>query len=256
VDSEAEDLALGVAAQKTWHEGKSDRDLVILTGDWRPSETSALHSSAWIDWYTSGEDFQESGPELTRLVLSGTQRLGQSSGVGLFLTHFRYPELLADELDPAVAASLAELEVTRLSLSGWTKLSSRLRLAARADHWEDQEAAGEGGEIGLSARDLLWRRGEVTMAVSRNDGRFSSGLGWRLGASKQLHGSRLRIEYDTTDWRQDDFSGEQQALRHDALRASWDTSLGSALDLSIWAEQRFGDEQDSTALGFQLQRRF
>ena len=66
---------------------------------------------------------------------------------------------------------------------------------------------------------------------------------WTLGLESALH-------------EQDGFIGEQEELWQHVLRGSYDTELGDSWDLSLWGDQRFGDEQQATTVGFSLRRRF
>ncbi|MCP3916702.1 MAG: hypothetical protein GY711_14195, partial [bacterium] len=248
-------LDWGVGAQKTWHEGAADRDLVVADANWRPSERAWLFGSAWVDYYTSGDDVK-SGLELTELRLGGNWRISASSGVHADLSRVRWPDIERYEFTMLPASELDDSEVLRLSLGGWHQLSDDVRLNGRVNWWEDEEQDGAGGEVRAAWRDLLWERGEVNATLFTNTGAFSSVTGARFGGTRSTGRGYLAVTWELAKHEQDGFVGTQEDLLQQVLRGSWDTTLGDDWNLSLSADQRFGDEQDSFALGFYLQRRF
>jgi len=256
VSNADEDLAIGLGYQKTWHEGRADRDLFVASSDWHIAERTYAHGTAWVDLYSGSDAEKSSGPELTQLTVNLTQRLESGDGVGIFLSHVKWPSLLRNELPVVADGGLANFEVTRIGVNGWTQLSDELRLSGRVDHWEDQEDSGGGGEVRIDLRDVLYEDGRVSVAIFDTRGSTSSGVGWRLSADRRLPAGFVSLTWQTTDFEQDGFNGSQQNLLHQVLRAAYDTQLAADWDLSLFAEERFGDEQDSRAIGFFLQRRF
>jgi hypothetical protein len=255
VDGEEEDLALGAGYQKSWHDGSADRDLFVGTLDWRPGLRTNVFGTAWIDYYTSGDEIKGSGPELTQLLLNLSHRFEAKAGLSVFASHFKYPELLRDEFDELTAQELADNAVSRVGVSGWRQLTERVRLNGRVDSWSDEDGSGGSADVRVDLRDLLYDRGTVSLGVFTTDGQFSSGNGLRLSATRRLEDGFLRATWDATDYEQAGFLGDQRSLLHHVLRVNWDKSIGRKLDLSLYVEDRFGDEQGSLAVGVLLQRR-
>lgn len=253
---EAETLTLDTGFQKTWHKGKADRDLLVLTSSLRPAERTFVYASAWVDIYGSGDVIKSSGPELTQLFANATWRSKAGDGVGLSLSQYRIPELLRSEFDPVTASEVLNSKTTRAGLNGWKSLGDGLRLKGRVDHWQDEDDSGGRLEAGLSARDRLYDGGTVELTLFQDDNKFSSGPGLRLSASKQTTKGWLRLSYETAETKNNGFNGVQQTLGRDVLRASWDMTLGKTWDLSLNAESRSGDAEDATTLGIFLQKRF
>jgi hypothetical protein len=107
-------------------------------------------------------------------------------------------------------------------------------------------------ELGLTARDLLYERGYVSLGVYDIEGKFTSGTGFRAAAAKTFSSGDVRVELDITDY---DVSSSE-SLAHDRARIVWERAIGADWSVSLNAEERFGDQQSSSTLGFSVQRRF
>lgn len=250
------ELSLGGALQKTWHKGEADRDLALGDLSWRPSERWWVAASAWVDYYDSGDAPKSSGFELTELHASTTWRPNDASGLGLALSHVRWPVLLHDELPPTTADTLADGRVERVGFNGWTDVSRHARLYGRFDWWEDQDGDGLGGEARASWRDVLWENGEVGAGLFAQDGEATSVTGLRLSASRWTARGTWTLWYELAQNEPTDFGGNVDALMQQVVRGTWDMSLGEHWSLSLGASMYYGDEQDATSLGFWLQRQF
>lgn len=256
VSDESERVALGAAYQKSWHEGQEDRDLFLATADWRIAERTTFRGAAWLDLYGSDELVKESGLELTELHLRLDQRFETPAGVGLFASRTTWPDVRRDELPPVTLETLTEGEVSRAGVDGWVQATRELRLGARLDGWEDEVDSGTNAELRFTLSELLFPQGSVDLALYRTEGRYSEGLGGRIGATRWFGRSSASLSYQLLDYEQGGFFGEQSSLLQQSVRAGLGLGLGNDWYLSIDAEKRFGDEQDSLALSFFLQRSF
>ena len=246
-------LTSAFGVQKSWYEGKSDRDLLVWTGDWRPFDSTFLHASTWIDLY-SGND-TKTGAEVTQALLTATHRFESGNGMTFTATHYAWPDLLRNDLFEATETDVLDGEVTRFSLRGWRKLTAKLRLDGSASHFTDQDDSGGTYELGLTARDLLWDRGSVSAHVYDVDGKYSSGLGVRGSATRRFDAGTLRVHLDANDYDGGALGGSG-SLASQRARIGWDMDVFGEWSLSLNAEKRFGDQQDSSTLGFYLSRRF
>ena len=253
---EEDELTLGIGAQKTWHDGAADRDLVATTAEWRPNERFSLYATSWIDFYDAGDVIKSSGIELTELHLNGSYRFESGNGLGLGLSRVLWPELKRQEFTPITANELNDSELTRLYLHGWRKLSKDVRLSARTNTWTDEDDSGSGGELRLGWRDLLIRDGEMGFEVFVNDGSFSSVVGGRVTATKATGENYWNLAWEVAEYQQNGFAGSQENLLQQDLRLGWDRYFQSGWNVSVSADQRFGDEQNALSLGFFVQRRF
>lgn len=249
---EADLSSLGVAYQKTWHEGQADRDLVVLSGRHLQPDGLTLTGSAWIDYYRSGERTRSEGPELTQLFLVASHPLGKDAGLGATANYVRFQDILADELPPFASNVLAQTRILRTGVHGWVQLGGGWRASARADRWSDSSESGGSGEARLDVRDLLLSQGRLTGAIFASEGRTSSLRGFRLGAQQDTRLGSFGIGYDFGAAQSDFASGLDERSRQHILRASWDADLGRSWNLGAYVEHRFGTRQDTYLIGFLL----
>lgn len=249
-------LASVLALQKSWHEGESDRDLAIARLDWRPSLSTSVHASAWLDLYGSDERFAESGVELTEAHLNLTTKLAERTGLSLFAAHLAWPDTLRYEFAPATIEEQLAYDVTRGGLSLWQDVSDALRLSGRVDLWQGDADEGLSGELRAGVREALLSRGEVWLALFAADGQTTDSLGARAGLTRRLERGYLTLALDSGLYEATALEGDASELAQHRLRAQLDRELGRDWDLGLWVDQRFGDELDATELGFSLRRRF
>ncbi|MCP3914043.1 MAG: hypothetical protein GY711_00630 [bacterium] len=253
---ENQELEAGAAFQKTWHEGESDRDLLVGKLRFRPRRGLYFWSTARVDHYGSEDEAKSSGFELTDLNLGATVTSTAGDGVSLTASQIRFPELLRDEFTPVTAQELADNELNRVGVSGWKHVAKNVRLSARIDRWDDDDSSGTSGEIAGSVRDLLWDRGELSLALFDSGGEFSDTQGARITARGTTKKGFWSVQWEIADFAQSRFDGDQESLTQHRLRASWDMNVGRDWSVSVFGEERFGDEQDSRTLGLYLQRSF
>ena len=256
VVGEDEHAALGAGVQKTWHRGSADRDLVIVNGHWRDGKHWSVYGSTWVDFYTSDDVTKSAGPELTQAFANLSYTFDNGFLLGLNASQVRWPELLRLELPPLTSTTLSDGVVTRIGLNASKSLTPKLRLSGRFDQWEDHDDSGFNAELRTGLRDTLYERGEVFASLFGAQGKYSDFMGLRLGAMGFTGLGTWRLDYETAQAQQIDFSGDQEDLLQHLVRASFDLVFGTDWSLSLRAETRFGDEQDSQAAGFFLQRRF
>lgn len=247
-------IALGY--QNTWHEGEQDRNLFVAEARAEPGRDVSLRSAAWLDVYGAEDEIKGAGLELTEFLLGLTWRTSVMSGVGLTLSHRRLPELLRSEFQEYDAASVRSSKLQRVAVNGWTNVTPKIRLDARADHWRDEDDDGTAGEAGVALRDLLFAQGEVRASVFYAEGSYSSGPGVRVSGSKSFGRSAATLGYEFVDYEQKGFAGEEEQLAQQALFGTLDLPLWEKWDLSFLSDKRFGDRQDSWSVGIMLQTRF
>lgn len=244
-------FALGY--QKTWHRGVADRDLVVGEFEFYPGPRTSLTSSALVDLYTSSDPLKGAGPELTQLFVNATHRTEAGHGMGLFLSRFRWPELERNEFPDVTAGEIADARTTRTGADGWLALGRHTQLYGRAESWSDQDTSGGGGRVRVTWRDL-GRRGDVLLLESfTQSSKFTHALGLRASARRRLENTAFDLSWDSTVFDQD---GVDERLLQHAVRGGLEFSLGPRWFLALYAESRFGDDQDALSLGFLLQRSF
>jgi hypothetical protein len=256
VSDSDERLVYGLAYQNTWHEGEQDRNLFVGTLDWDPSSEFSLNARMWVDLYDSADNFKTSAVEISELFAAATWRSSAQTGWSLRGGHRTYPQLLRDEYTVTDPELLSDGYLDRAGLLWWHALSSKTRLNARADYWQDQDDDGLSFEAGASWRDLLWDNGELGLSGFYADGSYSSGPGGRISATKNWTSAFTTLAYSYTSYDQKGFVGDQATLASHSIYGSLDWNVARDLDLGLYAEDRFGDELDSYTLGLSIQLRF
>lgn len=252
----SDQLSTRLALQKSWHEGEADRDLVLAGLDWRPSLSTSLHASAWLDYYDASERYAEQGVELTEAHFNLTTQLAQRTGASLFASYMAWPDTLRYEFEPATIQEQLLYDVARAGLSLWQDLGDSTRLSGRVDLWDGDTDSGESGELRVSLRDVLVSRGEIWLALFGGNGQYTDSSGARAGVTRWFEQGYFTLSIDSGLYEQTDFTSEQAELWQHRLRGELDRDLGADWGLGLWLEQRFGDELDATELGFSLRRRF
>lgn len=256
VRGEKEELRLGAALQNTWHDGEQDRSLVLTEAEWRPSKRFSWRTLAWVDWYDSNDTLKSSGFELTEITSQARWRFRDDWTVSATASHRRYPELLRDDFSTLSPTLIQDGKLDRGSLALAYELSKSTRIDGRVDAWQDQDDSGTTAEVGVSWRDLLYDHGTVSLSVFTADGSFSSGQGARASASRNWGAVFGMLSYEYTSFDQKDFTGQQSSLAHHAVYGTLDLPIDDKWNLSIQADDRFGDEQSAWGLGLMLQLRF
>lgn len=245
----------GAAYQNTWHHGEQDRNLFLVDARLRPTDAVSWRTSAWIDLYGPGDTVKD-GAELTEFQTSANWQTTTTTGVGATYAHRVVPELLRDEYTSYTATQLDRYRLDRVSAYGWWSATHELRFDGRVDHWTDQDDSGSTYEIGGALRDTLWDAGDVRASFFVADGSYSSGPGVRVGASRAFGRAFASLTYEFVDYEQKDVVGDLAQLGQHALYGTLDVPVFEGWDLSLTAERRFGDQQDSYGFGVLLQTRF
>ena len=249
-------LTWGNAYQNSWHQGEQDRNLFVSTLDWIAGKSFSLHASAWIDYYGAGDVIKPDGFELTELNASASWRTGERSSLSLSASARNYPEMLRTEFVPMTPEQILDDHIERIG-AGWSgQLGTHTRGSARIDLWQDQDDSGTTYDASLGWRDLLWERGELTLAANYADGTYSSGPGARVVATKDFDPAFGTLSYSFASYDQKAFSGASATVANQSIFASLDLPLGRSWDLSLFGDRRFGDQIDAWDVGLALLLRF
>ncbi|MDF1838892.1 MAG: hypothetical protein P1V35_13560 [Planctomycetota bacterium] len=253
---ETRDLDWRGGYQKTWHAGRSDRDLFLLGARWSPRMGESLAATAWIDWYASDDGPKAEGPELTRLNLYASHNLDPGSGLRLHHSRSRRPFVLRQQFDlPAEDVNLGGT-VQRTSLSHWRRLDAEHLLNARLEYWRDEQDDGLRGELGHEWVGLLPRDADLAATLTGTEGSFSKLLALRLDV-RTFHGDSFwQVGWQISRVVEGTLVGDGAPIWQHDLRASLNRRLSDGWSLSLNLDLGFGEDQDNRRLGFHLGRRF
>jgi len=244
------------AYQKTWHNGNADRDLFVLKFDYWADEGWDLHSTAWIDWYTSGDVGKSSGPEFTRVYASSSKQWESGDGATFTFVHNAFPSIDRFEYLPVNLNQLYEDHNERLGVDGWTWLSPRRRLHGRVGGWVDQEDAGGDGEVGLEQLDIFVEDSRADLTVYTTFGKFSTNYGVRARYGIQRDQMHWNASYVYFQSDQLGFASNNDNLDHHRVLGSMDYSGTNGWSVSLTGGLELWSEEVAVVLGFYIQRSF
>ncbi|QQS10284.1 MAG: hypothetical protein IPK69_06590 [Phycisphaerales bacterium] len=243
-----------VGFQQTWHKGELDRSLLILRGGARPLADLNIFASALIDFYT-GEDTIKSGLDLTQFVTQASYTINPKTGATASFTHTSWPELKREEYALLPTDLIDNGHVERLSASIWRKVTKEFRVTARANYWMDQDRDGNGAELSADWAPQGANNTSLYGAVYYDSSSFTTGVGARLQARRDVGSVRVFAGYEVFSYSTDTLTGgSSDYLRH-TLRADVNWSRGKWY-FDVDAAYNFGDQEQSIELGAYVQYRF
>ena len=255
VMGDREQLTLGGAYQKTLHHGDSDRDLFITKINYLALDGWDLWATAWIDYYSSSENFKDAGVELTYAVAS-LRRDWERNGLDLTYRHQRFPETDRTEFKPGLIANLANDHYDRLALRGWSEVADKKQLYGEVGGWIDQEEEGGDLVLGLEIEDLWADRSRADFSVFATEGRFSTVLGGRFSYGRYMDNGRWDVFYEISNNRQDAFSTNFEDILQHRLHGSVSLHTFAGWSISVFAEANIYDQEGAWSTGLYLQKTF
>lgn len=251
----ARTFAATIGLQKTWHQGAPDRDLLLLRADGRLWEKVRWFASTKIDFYTGSDTVKGKDVEVTEFY--GSARWdGSDFGAGLTVSRFLWPELKRAEYQNLPVELVRDGNVDRASLSGSWRASPRLRFAARADLWRDQDDDGTAFGLDGDLADPIGKGSYLSLSLFENDGGYSSGPGARALLRAPLGAGSWRVGYRWYRYELSDLVTGPEALTRQSCELGLSCPVGDSGDLDLAVERWFGDREDAWALSLYMQWRF
>ncbi|WP_145062049.1 hypothetical protein [Engelhardtia mirabilis] len=259
VDQPLGDRSLGsvtLGLQKTWFQGSSDRNLIVVGLDARPAGWM-IRGGALIDYYASSTASTPAGFDLTEYYLNVDRPLGQSVGLGVFATRFSLADLKKNELygDPQLV--LGQGPVDRFGGRVWWRATSHWRLEAGVQRFQDSEDTGGGYTLRANGNNLdAWHTG-LSISARTNETRYNDQIGvgldahWPVFERSNLSAGYSFLRFEPT--------GLQAALEtHDqhSVRMGFDTRIGDDWSLSANVDRVFDTDTDAMVVGLTASLRF
>lgn len=255
-----EEFSIGVAVQRTIHEGEWDRDLLVAVAEFIPSPKFSARASLWIDYYTGSELVKSQGFELTEAHAYASYRFDPDNNVGAFFTRHRRPDVLRDELAPPGQQPTPELaEMLRQNLAmyygvySWHRLSARVVGDTRISLWGDQtQRTGVSGEAHIGIQDFFVEKDEVGVTAFYTDGIYTRGPGVRLSMSRLFAPVSVLAWYEAAFY--ENVTTGTSAIQH-TLHLNVDAALSDTWSIAVSADYRFGFQQESMTFLFSIMMR-
>lgn len=255
VSDTREQLLLGGAYQKTWHDGDPDRDLFLAKVRYLPLEGWRTQGTLWIDYYDSNDDAKDATIELTQAYVT-VSRTWRDEGIDFTYRRVKFPELERDEFRPVLAVDLDRNRYDRLGANGWRWVTKNRRLHGEIGIWNDEDETGGDLELGIDIQDLFVEggRGDVTAFGTR--GQFERAIGARASYGRYGDGGSWTVLYEIVDHHLDGFSSDRDDLIQHRIRGTLDFYMSEAWTLSLYGEGGFWDDDSSIAGGVYMQTNF
>jgi hypothetical protein len=252
----AERVQLALGYQKSWHRLDADRDLVVVRGRYLPLEGWDLSSTAWLDFYTSGDDLKDESFEITRANVFVARRWEQRAGLEAFYDHEEYPEMLRRELPQQIQPlTLIGAHQDRVSLHAWV-MGGTTRWFTRLSGWVDEEREGGAAELGMQLEGLLQAKARTTLALFDVQGLTNTVLGGRIEHGANHGWGRLDMLYELGFVHHEGFPNDRDDLLQHRVAALGTRSFASSWDATFWVDATLWDDDLSFGLGIHVQKLF
>lgn len=252
-----ETTRLAIGFQKTWHNGESDRDLLVTTFHRTPLDGWHVHGDAWIDFYDSDDAFKGSGAELTAGSLYFSRRFETGTGLEVGWRRLRFPELLRTELlPPLLPAELADDRYDRLSFKTWAESDGGDRLQVLVTGFDDEHRTGGAGEISWTDYGALLDGGRLELAALGGRGRFERYFGGRLSYGSFGSSGSWQALYEVLWHRLDDRPPDGDDLVQHRVALTLDHRTASGWVLGLSGSGVFFDDDIGWSAQFTMQRSF
>ncbi len=252
VADEEENFSAGLGYQKTWHRGTPDRDLFIASADYNPHPLVTFHSTIWGDYYDSSDTLKNTNFEITEAIVQSILRLHPGRGLGLYFSHFAWPDLLRREFRPISNNQFFGFNVQRYGVFTWREFG-KLRFDGRTAFWRDHNSEhGATWDVRFGLRDFFYKQGEVALSVFETQGAFSSGPGGRISMSRYYSKFYATLAYGFADFNVVD---SVNTFAQQSVNLNLDFTLSPNRSLSLTSQYLFGDNQDAVQIGLFLQQR-
>lgn len=255
-DTLAERLTWGIGYQKSWHNLRADRDLVVGKVRYLPVEGWDAAATTWIDVY-HGSDTKGDGPELTRVRAHAARRFDNGAGLAFAYDHEEYPDQRRTELTQTIApATLLDAHHDRLSLHAYVDDDAGTRWFTRLSGFTDESRTGGTAEVGVEVDGLLQSGARTGLAGFTVHGRTSTLVGGRVDHGGELLGGRLDLLGEVAFVHHEGFPDSGDDLLQYRLAGYWSADLGRQWSITGYGDGTLWDRELSFALGFYLQRIF
>lgn len=254
VDTEAT-TRIGAALQKTWHNGRSDRDAILLSLHQTPIDGWQVHGTAHIDFYFGDDDQKGRGVELTTGMLTFGRRF-EATGFDLGVRRTRYPELLRHEFRLLPPDQLVDERYDRLTLDTYAVLPAGDRPYAHLAGFDDEERTGGAAELGVAMPERFGSGSIVDLAAFGGRGQFERLFGGRLAVSQLLAAGHWQVLYEIGWHRLDDRASDGNDLVQHRLALSIDRRTASGWVLAVTGDAVLWDDELGWSLQFTMHKNF
>jgi hypothetical protein len=256
VHDDSERLSAAAGFQKSWHNSAADRDLAVFNLDYLPGERWSFFSSAWVDFYTSGDDLKGAGPELTQFLANLTHNWSADTSLGVRASHISFPQIDRFEFNPLPVGDLADARVDRVAAFARTALTKTWRVRVEAGVWSDEDDSGGDFELSQELDGFLLENGVVGASVFAVSGQFSDAIGARAWLRSWGERGGWTLEYELANNDIVGFTSQNDDLPQHRARAQWDFISSGAWSVRAQLDAMLWDDEGSLLAGLHINRTF
>jgi hypothetical protein len=254
----SERLLWGFALEKTWHEGKQDRDLAVVKTRCTPPDGCEYGGAVWVDFYNHAQDkLKTETAGLTRANAYVSRHWKEQGGVLLDYTHEEYPELLRKELwQTLLQKQIADSHHDVVSLQGWLDRKDGGRLHARIAGWADEQKTGGSGELGLEAHEVLMPQSHADLTGFVTQGLDNLAAGGRVSFGRATGTTSWDAFYELATVHYAGFPSDRSDILQHRFAVHWTDDLGSGWDLALDGGFAVWEGNDTFTVAVYLQKFF
>ncbi|MBK8978491.1 MAG: hypothetical protein IPM29_21545 [Planctomycetes bacterium] len=231
----AERVVVGLGLQKTFHDGSSDRDLVVAKVRYLPEGPGwDLFATGWLDFYFGEDNAKDAFAELTQAYVTTGRSWSDGSRIDFAWRRQRFPEHdRQGEYLPVLRTQLADDRYDRLSFAYGSSTEWHARPHCELAVWSDEGDEGVAADLGLELRDVFTSGDRLDLVAFGNSGEIAWYAGGRVTYGVATRTGRWDVLYEYTFSRYDAFADDRDDLAQHRLRLSDSFRIGTAWDVSL-----------------------
>ncbi len=246
---------VGAAVQKTWFDGKEDRDWVLFKG--RLEEANwTVEGAVEADLYQDEPVEPTSGTEVTHARLRVEHEWENRGTLAVYATDDRWPNTrrgLPVLSDPDF---LISARIQREGLDGVWRWGDDRLWRGRLERWEDEDSDGSLGELGLEGAWPQSASADWHVRGYWNETDLADIAALRVGSGMQTTKGRFDLSAELGRFELLDTAGEVVADSKGVVRGSWSTAFASRWQAFLQGAVYFGGDEDAYSVAFTLTRSF
>ncbi len=251
----SERLSAAIGYLHTWHNGASDRDLIVLRAQSLPTKGWRVFGVTLIDLYTSGDEAKGAGPELTQANVTA-RREWNDYGLAFRWLHQEFPQIDRNEFLQVDLAQLANDHYDRVALDLWMDASEHVRLSLESGLWIDEEEDGGDARLAVEVFDSIGDGSRLEFSGSLSQGQFTDVLGARAAVGFTDPGGRWDLFYELAQQDNIGFLSNNDDIIQHRLRISRDWLARRGWNLSVYADGISWGAEQALLAGIFAQKSF
>jgi hypothetical protein len=253
---EYESTTLGVGYQYVMHEGKTDRNLVVLKGDSRPTDDWLLSARLHLDFEDANDQFRNDPVLVSQVVAQATRTFENGDFFRIGYRRLAFPEIQRQEFLPPPVFELANDHYDRIFTEGSHLTGESTRWHGYAALFTDEDFTGGAGEVGVDLIDATSSDSNLDVTGFATYANYATVLGGRVRWTQRVANGSYNAFYELSHNNERQFVPEVAVVIQHRLRVSRTFYTVSGWDADIYGETQLIGQDFAYAIGLFVQRRF